>query len=132
MRNVLIRIVWVTTFSMSVLSHSGQEKTFVRTGESHIEEGRTFWRTVENRIGLGTVVGKIGGNGSQEGGFSLLIASAPASPVRTEGHHADAVGMMKVNCNGKRTRIPLQLLLESVHPYKKNKRWRPLGMGFLC
>ena len=71
-----------------------------------------------NRIGLGTVVGKIGGNGSREGGFSLLIASAPASPVRTEGPHADAVGMIQ-NCNGKWTRILLQLHVENVHPYKK-------------
>ena len=130
------RIVWVKTFSMSVLSRNGQEKTSVRTGESHIEEGKTFWRTVVNRIGLVTVVWKIEGNDSPEGEFSLLIASAPASPVRTEGPLADAVGRTE-NCNGKWTKIPLQLLVENVHPYKKNllgslrKRWRPLGRGFL-
>ena len=116
-------------------SHSGQEKTSARTAESHIEEGRTFLRTVVNRIGLVTVVWKIEGNGSQEGGFSSLIVSAPASLVRTGGP-ADAAGTTE-NCNVKRKRIPLQLLVEIVHPSYKNllgssrKRSRPHGRGFL-
>lgn len=134
--SVLSRNGLAMTFVRTERSRSGQEKTSARTVESHIEEGRPFWRIVVNRIGLGTVVWKIGGNGSQEGGFSLLIVSAPASPVRTRVP-ADAAGRTE-NCNGKWTKIPLQLLVESVQPCHKDllgslrKRWRPHGRGFLC
>ena len=116
-------------------SHIGQEKTSARTAESHIEAGRTFSRTVVNRIGLGTVVWRIGENGSREGDFSSLIVSAPVSPVRT-GEPADAAGRTE-NCNGKWTRFLLQHVGENVHPYSKTllgslrKRWRPRGRGFL-
>ena len=123
----------VRTFVRTERSHSGPEKTSVRTAESRIEEGRTFWRTVVNRIGLGTVVWKIVGSGSQEEGFSSLIASVPASPVRTGG---PAAGRTE-NCNGEQMRIPLRLLVQNFHPYYKNllgslrKISRLRGRGFL-
>ena len=84
------RIVWLMTFSMSVLSRiaqvmivvvtepsgSKQEKTPARTAESNIEERRT---AVLNRIEVGSVVlEEIG-----ENGFSPLFpCTTVASQVR--------------------------------------------------
>ena len=100
------------TFVRTEQSRSVLEKTSATTAESHIEEGRTFWRTVVNRIGLGTGVLKIGGNGNQEGGFYSQIASL----VRLGG--LAAVGRTE-NCKGRQMGILLQLVGENV-PLLKN------------
>ena len=109
--SVLSRIGQVMTFVRTEQSRSVLEKTSARTAESHIEEGRTFWRTVVNRIGLGTGVLKIGGNGNQEGGFYSQIASL----VRLVGL---PVGRTE-NCKGKQMGILFQLVGENV-PLLKN------------
>ena len=109
--SVLSRIGQVMTFVRTEQSRSVLEKTSATTAESHIEEGRTFWRTVVNRIGLGTGVLKIGGNGNQEGGFYSQIASL----VRLGGL---AVGRTE-NCKGRQMGILLQRVGEKV-PLLKN------------
>ena len=109
--SVLSRIGQVMTFVRTEQSRSVLEKTSATTAESHIEEGRTFWRTVVNRIGLGTGVLKIGGNGNQEGGFysqiALLVRLGGLPVGRTE------------NCKGRQMGILLQLVGEKV-PLLKN------------